>query len=123
MLVALMPPSADKPYTAPVTTLLRRPQAPEVSAVVGISSKDVWVVSGAVRMREIVQLAVNFGWMAAFPQIIALHVGIPFSTVMTLTAAAHLRFVLETNGINNVYHPRDLAYIQHMKTRNTSAVA
>jgi hypothetical protein len=50
-------------------------------------------------MREIVQFAMDFGWMIAFPQI-ALHVGVP--APLTLTAAARLMFALETNGINNV---------------------
>jgi hypothetical protein len=59
-------------------------------------------------MREIVQeLAVDFGWIVAFSQIV-LHVGI--SALMTLTAAARLMFALETNGINNVYPHHDLAY-------------
>ena len=50
---------------------LLRPQAPEVSAAVGIT-KTVGVVSGAVRTSEIVQeLAVDFGWRRrAFPQIV-----------------------------------------------------
>jgi hypothetical protein len=64
--------------------------------------KTAVTMHGAMRTRQIVQAAVDFGWiLLAFPQI-ALHVG--KSAQLTLTAAAPLMFALEPNFISNVKH-------------------
>ena len=96
--------------------LLLRPQAPEVSAAVGIT-KTAGIVSGAVRTKKIVDFAKDFGWMKiAFPQI-ALHNGV--IALMTATAAARLVCaMMETNGIGNVNNKEhdDLVYASTRKS-------
>ena len=73
------------------------------------------IVSGAVRTREIVELAKDFGWREiAVPQI-ALHFG--GRALMTLTTAARLVCARGTNGIDNVNNKDhdDLSYMpQHV---------